>query len=299
MFWLNRIQLNRIAINDAKGAYGDFLINHQKATKKNPSAKIDFQPSDWMKYVAGKYTNTTERLINNNRRILKIVNRIKQCHSKFLETQKEFNNKKTAVLSQAAKIETETNKINVKIVELSQYLADFNEGKSLPSGLSLRKIKVTKEELEQKMVSLHAEKEKILDISSIQDEYERSIKTLLEEVRCLEADLSKQIDLLYNKIHKIEIHINEQIIYYWTKLCEYIQVIRLDDDYRYSISRTRLSQTSDMKFPFIGIEVSIRSLNDIAPLCGTVLKTKDDLFVKERTFINSTVNKNVDLQYEV
>lgn len=276
MCWVTKLRLQRIALRDAKGLYGSFLIQRQRKLEEIPSVSIEFQLSDWTKSLISDYKNIAEKLINKRKHIVMLYAEIRRYYAKFNEATNDFNNKESSIQSSISKIEIEIAKIEEEINEISKVLSDFYEGKSLPSGLTPRKLNNNKAIFEQKLSERYAEKKSVSDISSIQTEYSKFIKEYKDKVYELESDFSKQIDLLDKRIRKIEIKYNEQINYYWKKLLEYIQKKRN-----------------------VHINEFVICLKDIASFCGMELIVKQELFKDEREFINTTINQAMNIQYEI
>lgn len=161
-------------------------------------------------------------------------------------------------------------------------------GKSLPSGLTSYKLKSSKAKYEEELCQKRAQKKSLSNISSMQKENNIRMKEYRDKVKQVEYEFNKKVDLLYKRIHKMEIKYNEQISYYWMKLCEYIQYVYFEDD------------KLIVKYKeFIQITEPVKRIKDIALFCGTALPSKNDLFKSERTFINTTINQDMGIEYDV
>lgn len=296
--WTTKLRIKIIALRDAKGSYGKFLIRRQIKLENDPTVIIDFKPSDWMKSLVNNYTNAVEKLVNDRKRIVALYAQMRQYHARLNESNNEFNNKKSAILPVVSGIDAEIASIEVKITEISQLLSDFHKGEPLPDGLTSRKLQNSKAEFEQKISQLQTQRESASNISSVQIEHDKLIGELRDKVREMESDFSEQIDLLYRRIRKMELKYNGQIIYYWQELCKCIQKINLaKTNPFFQVQKAAKPLVNNYKR--IRITEPVKQLEDIFPLCGKTFPTKEDLFKSERTFINTTINKDMDIQYEV
>lgn len=283
IFWVTKLRITYIALKDGRGRYGNFFINRQRSLSENSSTENDFIPSDWMKSLVSDYTNTVEKLLTKNHKVIELFSQIKQCYANSVQAVKELENAILANQSTADDIEAEIVQINAEIARISKLLNDFHCGKSLPSGLTYKKLIGFKTDFEQARLDKQTQKKAASDLSSIQAEHDLFIKELQEKALQLESNFSVQIELLYKKIHKVEIKYNEQINYYWKKLCKYIQKNKL---------LTKNRQTIQIVEP-------VKQLADIASFCGSSVLTQTDLFSTERVFINTKVNQSLNIQYEV
>ena len=296
--WTTKLRIKIIALRDAKGSYGKFLIRRQIKLENAPTVIIDFKPSDWMKSLVNNYTNAVEKLVNDRKRIVALYAQMRQYHARLNESNNELNNKKSAILPVVSGIDAEIASIEVKITEISQLLSDFHKGEPLPDGLTSRKLQNSKAEFEQKISQLQTQRESASNISSVQIEHDKLIGELRDKVREIESDFSEQIDLLYRRIRKTELKYNEQIIYYWQELCKCIQKINLaKTNPFFRVQKDAKPAVNNYKS--IRITEPVKQLEDIFPLCGKTYPTKEDLFKSERTFINTTINKDMGIQYEV
>lgn len=223
IIWIKKLQISSIALKDGKGEYGTFVINRQRSLSENSDIITDIVPSDWMKSLVSEYTNKAEKLLTGNKKVIEIYNQIKQCYANSIQAVKEMESNISARQSAIANIEAEIVQTEMEIAKLSKLLEDFYEGKSLPNGLTYKKINDAKTDFEQTCHGKQAQKESVSDLSSVQDEHDLFMKKLRENVTHLESDFSIQINLLYRKIRRLEIKYNEQISYYWQKLCKYIK----------------------------------------------------------------------------
>lgn len=289
-----KLRIKRIALRDANGLYGNFLVFRQEKSEEIPAINIDFQSSNWMRSLVSDFTNTVDKFINERKDINVLYHKIKQCYSKFIEANNELKDKKLATSSRVSDIEAEIVEVETRIIEIAQLLSDFHDGKPLPNGLTPHKLNSSKAELEQKRFQKQAQKESVSDITSIQTVHDKLIKDYRDEVRQLEYDYSRKIDYLYKKIHRRENKYDKQIIYYWENLCEYIQNIYLKSNNQKPASESIASYSKIFQ-----IAEPVKLLRDIAPFCGKNLPTKEDLFKNERTFINTIINQSMGIQYEV
>ncbi len=283
IFWITKLRIMRIALKDAKGQYGNYLIQRQMLLDKRPSAKIVFKPSGWMISRAIDYKNTTEKLYNDKKYMYELNNQIKQYCTKIIEAHKELSKNISAITSTANEISAEIVEIEKKIENTDQLLRNFNSGKPLPSGMTSHQLIRSKIELEQELFQKQAQKKSISDRSSIQAEHDELVKDFRNKVIQLESDFSLQIDLLYKKIRKVEIKYNEQISYYWKKICKYINKNRLLEEKKQTITLTE----------------RIKELTDFAESCGVNVLSQEDLFESERDHINVEINPEMDIQFKV
>lgn len=282
IFWITKSRIRRIASRDGKGEYGKILINRQRSLSGTLGTQNDFVPSDWMKSLVSDYTNTVEKLLTKRNNVIELYTKIKQCYANLIQADKELGSAVAARRSVAADIDAEVAQISTELARISGLLNDFHDGKSLPSGLTYKKLIELKTGFERARQKKQARKESASDLSSVQTEHDLVIKELRENAMQLESSFCIQIDLLYKRIHRVEIRYNEQINYYWQKLCRYIQKNKLLAN----------GQTIQIAEP-------VRQLADIAPLCGLSVLTQTDLFHTERKFINTEVNQSLGIQYEV
>lgn len=286
--WITKHRLKKIADNDANGIYGEFLIQRQIKLEDITVENIDFHPSDWMKSLVSNYKNSVEQFVNKRNDIVKLYDKIRRYYAEYSETKKEFNDKKSDILSDIADIDLEITGLEKNITDLSKLLSDFHMGKSLPSGLTSYKLKSSKAKYEEELCQKRAQKKSLSNISSMQKENNIRMKEYRDKVKQVEYEFNKKVDLLYKRIHKMEIKYNEQISYYWMKLCEYIQYVYFEDD------------KLIVKYKeFIQITEPVKRIKDIALFCGTALPSKNDLFKSERTFINTTINQDMGIEYDV
>lgn len=283
IFWITKSRIRRIASRDGKGEYGKILINHQRSLSGTLGTQNDFVPSDWMKSLVSDYTNTVEKLLTKKNNVIELYTKIKQCYANSIQAGKELGGMVAARQSAAADIEAEVAQISTELARISGLLNDFHDGKSLPSGLTYKNLIEAKTGFERARQEKQARKESASDLSSVQAEHDLLMKELRENTMQLEANFCIQIDLLYKRIHRVEIGYNEQINYYWQKLCRYIQKNKL---------LAKNGQTIQIAEP-------VRQLADIAALCGSSVLTQTDLFHAEREFINTEVNQSLGIQYEV
>jgi len=283
ILWMTKSQIRRIASKDGKGEYGRILINRQRSLSDTSSTESDFEPSDWMKSLVCDYTNTVEKILTKSKNVIELYTQIKQCYANSIQASKELENTVSARQTAVANIEAEIVQIDTDLARISNLLNDFHDGKSLPSGLTFKTLIGYKTNFEQLRLEKQAQKESDSDLSSIQVKHDLFMRELRENVIQLESNFSIQIDLLYKRIRRVEIKYNEQISYYWLKLCRYVQ-------------KNKLLKKNGKT---IHIAEPVKQLADIASLCGSSVLNQTDLFDTERTFINTKVNQSLGIQYEV
>lgn len=105
--WITKHRLKKIADNDANGIYGEFLIQRQIKLEDITVENIDFHPSDWMKSLVSNYKNSVEQFVNKRNDIVKLYDKIRRYYAEYSETKKEFNDKKSDILSDIADIDLE------------------------------------------------------------------------------------------------------------------------------------------------------------------------------------------------
>lgn len=208
---------------------------------------------------------------------------IKKYYARLLEANDELNNKILTITSTTSEISAEIAKIEKEMAKTAQLVSNFNEGKPLPNGMTSHQLMRSKMELEQKYSQKQEQKKTISDQSSIQAEHDELVKSFRDKVMQLESDFSLQTDLLYKKIRKAEIKYNEQISYYWRKLCKYIQKNKFLREKNQTITITE----------------SIKELADFAEFCGVDVLSKGDLFESDRNFMNTVINTEMGIQFKV
>lgn len=283
IFWITQLRIRRIAAKDAKGQYGSFLTRRQMLLNKGSSAEIVFKPSDWMISLAIDYKNTVERLCNDKKYMHELNNEIKRTYAKLLEANNELNKQITTITSIVSEISAEIAKTEGEMEKVAQLVSDFNAGKPLPNGMTPHQLMRSKMELEQKYSQKQAQKKSLSDQSFIQAEHDGLVKDFRDKVIQLESNYSLQIDLLYKKIRKVEIKYNEQISFYWEKMCKYIQKNKSLREKRQTITITD----------------RINELADFAKFCGVDVLSQEDLFESDRNFMNTIINTEMGIQFNV
>ena len=298
MVFYKKLQIKKTALRDAESTYGEYLLNRYRSNTEETDLS-EFLPSEWMKAIAVDYANEADRIINKQKNITLLINCIKQNYTKYNEICKAFLQKESKTEDIVSDISIEIERIERELNNIMQIFNDFNNGLPLPNGLTARRLYAVKAELEQKRsIKLMQKAEERADISAIHAEYNKTIKDIKDHTLELESAFSKEIDLLNSKIRKKEIYYNEQINYYWLKLCEYLQVVDFDDSFQFSYKGSGSASLSKRR-ESIQINESAKQIREIAPLCGIEFYTKDNLFQRDRAFINDTVNSDMDLQYQV
>lgn len=283
IFWITKLRIRRIASKDATGKYGRSLIRRQMSLDKRPSAKIIFNPSDWMISKAIDYKNTTEKLFNDKKYMCELYSHIRQYHTRLNAAKKELDNKILEISSAVSDIDKEIAKVEAETAKIARLVNDFNAGKPLPNGMTSHQLMRSKIELEQKYSQKQAQKKSISEQSSIQAEYDELVKDFRNTVIQLESDFSLHIDLMYRKIRKVEIKYNEQISYYWKNLCKYIHKNKLLKEKKQTITITE----------------HIKELTDYAESCGVDVLSQEDLFESERNHMNNEINPEMGIQFQV
>lgn len=70
-------------MRDAKGLYGNSLIQRQRKLEEIPSVSIEFQLSYWTKSLISDYKNIAEKLINKRKHIVMLYAEIRRYYAKF------------------------------------------------------------------------------------------------------------------------------------------------------------------------------------------------------------------------
>lgn len=299
--WITKLRIIYIASKDANIIYDVNNLSKELLYKNhNTSNNIEFQPTNWMTSLVDNYINTVNKLINNKKSIITLYTKIKIYYSKFKEANNEFSNKKSEIETIVSNIQADIKKIECEIDNKSKLLEEFYQGKPILYGLTPRKLINSKNDLYQKCAQKKVEMETLSDMSTIKSSHDTLTKELRNNVRQLESNFSEKIDALYRKICKIQVKYNEKSNYYCKKLSEYIQKM-VEYDIQPSKKAKNNTIIEKVKYYNKTIETikSIKQSKDIASLCNKDLPSKEDLFKNERSYINTTINKDMDIYFEV